>query len=283
MTWIWAILLSSFVCVLGLLVWRWTDRQRDRAVWRALIGKAGRPEGVFDSAMIEGLPDPAQRYFRYTIAEGAPLVLAVEIDMAGEIGLGTVKDPKYTPMRARQLLAPPHGSVWELKSAAIRGSDGASPQTSWTRFWLFGLIPIVRIGGGADHHRSAFGRVVSEGAFWVPASLLPSRFVRWEGVDQTSARAVVTYKGFRQAVEITVAESGRPTHVVILRWSNENSERKFCEQPFGGDLSEFKKFGSYTLPTRVIGGNHYGTEDYFPFYKADVENIRFPIGVGRYF
>ena len=276
MTWIWTILTFLILSFLGLSIWQWTDRQKDEQIWRELIEHVGPPQTVFTEAMIEGLPEPAQRYFRYMIKEGTPLFMAVEIDMRGELGLGTVDQPKYNPMKARQVLAPPHGLVWELKSGAISGSDGATLNTSWTRYWLYRVIPVVRVGGGTDHHRSAFGRVVSEGAFWVPASLLPSDFVRWESVDQTTARAVVTYAGFEQSVEITVAESGQPTRVVIPRWSNENPERQLREQPFGGELSGFRQFGGYMLPTRVSGGNHIGTADYFPFYKAEVTDVRFP-------
>ena len=46
-------------------------------------------------------------------------------------------------------------------------------------------------------------------------------------------------------------------------------------QPFGGFLSEFRDFDGYRLPTRVEGGNFIGTEAYFPFYKAQVDHLRF--------
>lgn len=278
MTWVWTILTLLVLIILCLVTWQRADRRQDQRVWRELIEKAGPPQAVFSDAMIEGLPEPAQRYFRYMIEEGAPLILTVEIDMRGELGLGTLDQPKYQPMSARQVLAAPHGLVWQMQAGAISGSDGATADTSWTRFWLFKLIPVVRVGGGPDHHRSAFGRVVSEGAFWVPASLLPSEFARWESVDQTTARAVVRYAGLEQAVEITVAESGQPTRVVIPRWSNENPEKVFREQPFGGELSNFKRFAGYMLPTHVTGGNHIGSEDYFPFYNAEVIDIHFPCG-----
>ncbi|MDP1555016.1 MAG: hypothetical protein Q8L84_06115 [Hyphomonas sp.] len=49
-------------------------------------------------------------------------------------------------------------------------------------------------------------------------------------------------------------------------------------KPFGGFLSEFREFDGYTLPTRVEGGNHFGTPDFFPFFKARVTAIRFPGG-----
>lgn len=265
--------------VLLLLVGRRTlDRRADDQAWTVLVQgqEAGAAQAVFDGTMIEDLPDPAQRYFLYTIRVGAPLYRAVEIEMKGELGFGSKDEPKYRPMHAHQILAPPRGLVWKLETGPVSGSDGATPRTSWTRFWLFGLLPIVRAGGDEDHHRSAFGRVVAEGAIWAPASLLPGDVVRWEPVDDSTARAVVSYRGFEQSVDITVADNGRPSRIVIQRWSNENPDKVFREQPFGGDLSAFREFDGYRLPTRVEGGNHIGTDDYFPFFKAEVISIRFP-------
>lgn len=263
---------AAAVVLLGL---RWSDQRADGAVWQALEGEAGAAEpAVFDPAMIAHLPEPAQRYFLYTITPGTPLSAVVEIDMRGELGFGDQAAPNYSAMQARQILAPPHGLVWRVRAGAMSGSDGATPTTSWTRFWLFGLIPIVRVGNDADHHRSAFGRVVAEGAFWAPASLLPGDHVRWEPLGADAARATVTYGAFEQTVDIHVAPDGQPRQVVIRRWSNENPDKVYRWQPFGGEPSDFRDFGGYRLPTRVEGGNHFGTEAYFPFYKAEVTDIR---------
>lgn len=276
MKWLALLALTLLIGAALLVGWRALDRKSDRNTWHALVDLAETARGRFDLASIVSLPEPAQRYFRYTIHPGAVLHGAVEIEMKGELGLGTKAEPNYRDMTAQQILAPPYGLVWKLQAGPISGSDGAIPDHSWTRFWLFGVLPIVRVGGSEDHRRSAFGRVVAEGAFWAPASLLPGDTVRWEPLDSDSARAIVTFAGFEQAVEITVADDGRPTRVLIQRWSNENPEKVFREQPFGGDLSEFQDFGDYRLPTRVEGGNHIGTDDYFPFFKASVTNIRFP-------
>lgn len=275
MAWPASLLGIPFVVLVGLVVWRALDHRADHVARERLIAGQAGPARAFDPAMTAGLPEPARRYFDFTIAQGTPLYTAVEIDMTGEIGLGTKDAPAYRAMGARQTLVPPHGFVWKAKTGPISGSDGALPDRSWTRFWLFGLIPVVRVNG-PDHHRAAFGRVVAEGAFWTPASLLPGEFVRWDPIDGNSARAIVTFGNLVQAVDITVDEAGAPIKVVTQRWSNANSEHVYREQPFGGHLSGFREFGGYRLPTHVEGGNLIGTPDYFPFFKADVSAIRFP-------
>jgi hypothetical protein len=275
MIWLGSVIGFLALLVIAMAGWRALDHQADQSAWKRLAEMESRDERVFDPAMVADLPEPARRYFNFTIRPGAPLYSVAEIDMTGELGLGSKIAPNYNSMQAQQILAPPHGLVWKLRTGAISGSDGATPESSWTRFWLFGLVPVVR-ASGADHHRSAFGRMVAEGVFWAPASLLPSDHVRWEQLDGNRARAVVRYGAYEQAVDISMDESGTPRRVEIQRWSNANSEKQFREQPFGGDLSEFREFGGYRLPTRVEGGNHIGTRDYFPFYKAIVTDIRFP-------
>lgn len=251
------------------------DMRADRQAWTSLAERQPHKFLIYTNAMVEGLPEPAQRYFNFTIKPGTRLWTVVEIEMFGEIGMGSKDDHKYYPMHAREILAPPFGLVWQLKSRLICGSDAASLNTSWTRFWLFGIFPVVRLNG-KDHYRSAFGRVVAEGAFWVPASLLPSEYVSWRDIDVDRACAVVTIGELKQEVIIRVDPQGAPIEVLIQRWSNENPEKEFREQPFGGYLSAFKEFSGYKLPTRVVGGNHFGTPEYFPFFQAEVKEISFP-------
>ena len=155
-------------------------------------------------------------------------------------------------------------------------SGCATPTTSWTRFWLGHTIPIVRAGGNADHARSAFGRVVAEAAFWSPASLLPSRDVTWEALDENRIRATVTFGELEQAVDLTLDESGQPREVVLDRWSNANADREFRLQPFGGVSSEYAWFDGIRIATRVEDGNGFGTPDYFAFFRARIVSAAFP-------
>ncbi|MDJ0919108.1 MAG: hypothetical protein QNJ05_15220 [Woeseiaceae bacterium] len=273
--WIVVLIGLALAGVGALSVWRYLDRQADTRAWDELAASIETEPGTYDPAMVAELPEPAQRYFNYMIEPGAPLHSVVEIEMTGQIGLGTKAAPNYREMSARQILAPPYGLVWQLEAGSFSGSDSALPGASWTRFWLFDLLPVVRVSGH-DHRRSAFGRVVAEAAFWAPSSLLPGEFVRWEAIDSDSARAIVRFESFEQAVEITIDEFGAPTQVTIPRWSNANADEAYRLQPFGVELSEFRRFGGYRLPTRVVGGNHFGTPDYFPFFKARITEIRFP-------
>ncbi len=278
------VVLGVAFMVIGLIqALRLADNEAIEKAWSQLRTSPVAPIERFDPAMLEGLPDAARRYFLFTIAPGALLTRIAEIRMRGEIGLGNLKDPRYQPIRARQILAPPHGFVWHLERGGsdalqISGSDAMVGNSSWTRFWVCGALPLVRAGKEENHLRSSFGRLVAEAVFWAPAALLPQSGVQWEAGDlPCRARAVVSNGMHKQALEIEVAPDGRPSWVKISRWSNANRDREWRVQPFGGTVDDFRTFDGFTLPTRVVGGNHFGTQDYFPFFRAQVEQIHFPL------
>ncbi len=267
------------VAIVALFACYWRDQRAAVRLWKTLAAGTNAGTPLFSYSMLVGLPEPAQRYFRFSIAPGTPLHRVAQISMSGELGLGNQSNPRYQRMRAQQILAPPQGLVWRLSCGAfwlrIVGSDAALGTRSWTRFWLFGVIPLVRIGGSADHARSAYGRVIAESVFWVPAALLPRPGVSWRGIDDNTASVTVVAGEFSQQVEVAVDGEGRPTRVTMQRWSNANPARVYQLQPFGGYPSRYRDFEGYRLPTRVEGGNMIGTPEYFPFYVADVNSLRF--------
>jgi len=130
------ILVSVFTLVLlGLGAWRWADLKADAGVWKRLVLSQPVAPPVFDVAMIGGLPEPAQRFFRFAIRPGTPLRSVAEIHMAGEFSLGTRSEPRTMPMQAKELLALPHGFVWTIRARSgllhLSGSDAAEDGDSW--------------------------------------------------------------------------------------------------------------------------------------------------------
>ncbi len=261
------------VCALALLVL--LDRRADRAEWNRFASLQPSAPELFAPEMVADLPEPARRYFAYMIQPGTLLFPVAEIDMTGQFSLGTKDDPRYQPMEARQILAAPEGFVWTMRTRGgmpVSGSDTGS----WTRFRIFGLVPVGRLGGDPDHTRSAFGRYAAEAVIWAPAALLPGPGIIWDALGEDTARVTIRRGDLEQAVDVTVDEEGQPYKVIFQRWSNANPEQIHHLQPFGAYMSDFRDVEGYRLPFRVEAGNMFGTDDYFPFFLADVTEIRFP-------
>lgn len=274
-----SLLIVASAVLLALLLLRILDRRADLAEWRRLLERQPSRPIRFEPQMVAELPEPARRYFEQAIAPGTPLLTVAEIDMQGRLGLGDKDKPNYRPMRAREVLAAPHGFVWSARLSGampISGSDAGSPRRSWTRFRWFGLLPLVRISDDADHARAAFGRCIAEAILWTPAALLPGPGVTWEGLSGNKARVTVSAGSLSQSVDLSMDSSGRPRSVWLMRWSNANPEKTYRLQPFGGTFSDFRAVEGFYLPFRVEAGNMFGTDDYFAFFEAEVTAIRFP-------
>ncbi|MDI5892832.1 DUF6544 family protein [Halomonas rhizosphaerae] len=271
-----ALLLVLLVgAVLALFVLLLHDKRAERIEGKRLAALQPIDPPPFSVDMVANLPEPARRYFGFTILPGTPLHPVAQIDMRGQFSLGTKDAPGYQPMEARQILAAPEGFVWSMRTLGglpIYGSDSGR----WTRFRILWLVPVARIGGDPDHRRSAFGRYVAEAVFWTPAALLPGPGVVWEPVDDDTARVTVSHGALTQAVDVTLDAEGRPVVVSFQRWSDANPDKVYRWQPFGGYLSDFREVRGYRLPHRLEAGNMFGTEDYFPFFLVEVTAIRFP-------
>ncbi len=274
---IWILVVACILLIgLGLSFWRMLDARADRVEIARLLALQPAAPARFSAAMVADLPDPARRYFTFMITEGTPLATVALIEMGGRISQGTKEAPNYMDMQATQVLAAPHGFVWKVTARSGLIHMSGSDSGTWTRFWLAALAPVVRAGGTEDHRRSAFGRYAAEAVFWSPAALLPDRGAQWEAVSENVARVTIRQDGLEQSVDITVDAEGRPVEVVFPRWTNANPEGVFRIQPFGGVLSDFQDFGGFRLPTHVEAGNFFGTDDYFPFFIADVQSVQFP-------
>jgi hypothetical protein len=270
-------LLAAGAAAFGFSAYRSAMREAEDA-WRKIESEAERPAQRFDHAMISGLPEIGQRYFKFAIAPGTPLMTTVRLEMRGTFLLGDKDSHQTYSMRARQILRPPSQFVWipDLRSGIVRisGSDALVAGKAWTRFWMAGMVPVARSRTSPDLVRSAIFRSTMEGV-WAPASLLPQQGVAWEQTGPDKARVRVQSVEPEIVLEMTLAPSGAIEEIVGQRWTNANPEQQFRLQPFGGTIEGNATFQGYTIPSRLKVGNHFGKDDYLPFFQAEITSATY--------
>lgn len=141
-----SLLVLLTLIVLMLFTWRQLDQRADARAMHRLA--AMQPEQVarFDPQMVAELPEPARRYFLYTIEPGTPLYTVANISMSGQFGMGDKNKPDYLDMSAEQTLAMPAGFVWKMRAQRGMLKVSGSDTEQWTRFWLMDLLPVARMG-----------------------------------------------------------------------------------------------------------------------------------------
>ncbi|WIJ26945.1 DUF6544 family protein [Devosia sp. RR2S18] len=280
MIWKIAVLFLVLLIVVGAYLfvsYRQAIGEAERA-WSSIEQGALPGDRIFDPNMVQGLPETARRYFIHAIAPGTPLKTTVELEMRGTFLLGDRAKFQTYEMEARQILAPPDQFVWiqSLRSGPmhITGSDALFDGEAWTRFWINSLIPVANNPSSPDLVRSAQFRSAVEGV-WAPAALLPGEDIVWSQPGENLARVTITSGAAPVVLDLKLNEAGAVTEVVGQRWSNANAESIFQLQPFGGTVESEATFDGYTIPAILKVGNHFGTDEYLPFFQAEIVSARY--------
>jgi hypothetical protein len=268
-----ALLLAVTAVVLGSLRIL-HDRQIER-LWETLRVPSGT--ALYDPESVAHLPEPAQRYFRHTIAPGTRLARSVVVEMQGRIGLKPGADK--LPFQANQILTMPNGLIWRATVGEgimqFTGSDRYVAGEG-VMLWFIGYaIPLVR-ASGADVSRSAAGRVALEAALMLPSALLPEAGARWEAIDARSARVHLQVGGEQLALVISVAPDGRLERIEMPRWDTEGLDGKPGYVLWVGDqLTEERTFGGYTIPVRMRATRRADTPQADAFFEAEIKSAQY--------
>lgn len=200
MTWIgWAALGIGLLiaAVAGLVAFgrsRWASATKSQT---ALLeaARAPQPAGCYDAKEIETLPAPVQRYFRAVLPDGQPLVATATFELAGTINMSATGDnwKAFTSWQRAVVHRP--GFLWNGRVSLFPGiaahvHDSYIAGKGTLHAALLGLYTVAQVQGGGEIARGELMRYFAE-AVWYPTALLPSQGVRWEAVDDRSARATL--------------------------------------------------------------------------------------------
>jgi len=172
--------------------WTWGTREvRDRLEAATLPIE---PK-VFDRRELESMPAPVQRYFRAVLKDGQPMIASVKVAHAGHFSLGET-EAKWVPFTSSQAVVTRRpGFDWDARMRMAPGikvfvHDTYVAGEGILHATLLGLVTLANTRGTPEAAQGELMRFFAE-AVWYPTALLPSQGVRWEAVDNTSAKATI--------------------------------------------------------------------------------------------
>ncbi|MFC1505298.1 DUF6920 family protein [Thermodesulfobacteriota bacterium] len=144
----------------------------------------------------ENLPPPVRRYFRVVLIDTHSIVSAVRLSHEGQFNMGET-EAKWTRFKSSQLaIMQRPGLVWDGRISLATGinvfaHDAYVAGEGILHVALLGLVTLADIRGTPEAAQGELMRFLAEAA-WYPTALLPSQGVRWEAIDDMSARATLT-------------------------------------------------------------------------------------------
>lgn len=173
---------------------RWNERTRDIRQ-RLEAARVSVQPRVVDFGELEGLPAVVQRYLRQVLRDGQPMVTAVSVRHSGMMNLSETSE-RWKPFASDQrvILRRP-GFDWQatvsmMPGLPVRVHDTYVAGNGMLHAAVLGLFTVARVSGTRDMAEGELMRFFAEAA-WYPTALLPSQGVRWDAVDERSARGTL--------------------------------------------------------------------------------------------
>ena len=244
--------------------YRWeSDTARLRA--KLTNGRRTIKPKIYDQKEIEGLPEPVQRFFRTVIKDGQAIVAAVKLSQQGLFNMSETEN-KWSPFTATQFVITQRlGFDWDARIQMAPGINAFVHDTyllgeGSLHASLLGLFTVAKTPSTPEANQGELLRFFAE-APWYPTALLPSQGVRWEAINDTSARATLTDGATTVSVVFQFnAEGTIDTFRTEARYRD-----KLTAMPWGGRFWEYSVRNGMLIPLEGEVGWEYpeGTRLYF--------------------
>jgi hypothetical protein len=198
------------------------------------------------------LPEPARRYLRYAISEGAPSIatarlkhdgffrtkpgkwLAIEaeeyftVGKPGFVWNATVRPAPFLWIEVRDCLLSGRGNMLVKVNSAltIANARGREVDQSATVRWLMELV-------------------------WLPCGFVGSQ-IQWEAIDEHSARVTLLQSGPPASMVVEIDDEGKLVRLIGDRYRHAEDGKEILT-PWIGRCSGYRDFGGLRIPASVEG------------------------------
>ena len=186
------IVLFGIASLYGKYQWQLeTDQLRAKLI----NGKQSINPNKYDVKELEDLPTPVKRFFQTVLKPGRPIVATVNLSQQGLFNMSET-EARWSPFIATQLVTTQRpGFDWDARIQMAPGvsafvHDAYTLGSGSLHASLLGLYTVADVRGTPEAALGELLRFFAEMP-WYPTALLPSQGVRWEAIDNASARATL--------------------------------------------------------------------------------------------
>lgn len=211
-------------------------------------GAASEPRVVTDADLIN-LPEPVQRWLRWSGVVGKPIPATVRLRQKSELRVG---DFGWLDFTAEEYYSTePPAFLWTANvgmapGISVIGKDSYIDGRGAVEMRLLGVIPVASDDGPAMDEADLL-RYLNE-IMWFSAGAL-SPYIAWEPIDGTSARATIIYGGVTGKATFVFDEQGRPANMFADRFDREYGAVVQWSTPLTG----YSEFEGIRVPTEGEG------------------------------
>jgi hypothetical protein len=234
--------------------------------------KETRPE-VITQADVEGLPEPVQRWLRYSGVIGKERVATVRLKQKGFFR--QQEDGDWMPFEAEEYYTTESPAfVWyaTIKTPPFLRITGRDRYYEGKGNILIKLLSLITVADarGDELDQGTLVRYLNE-IMWFPTAAL-SHYIQWEAIDSGSAKATMSYQGVTASAVFYFDEGGRLTNMVAERYRTVAGG--FVLNTWSTPISGYGEFNGVRIPTQGEGVWNLSSRD-FSYVKIEVVGIEY--------
>lgn len=233
--------------------------------------KEAEPQLVTEEDLI-ALPEPVQRYLRYTGVIGKERIKTVRLKQKGFFRQG---DRPWMPFEAKQYYTTdPPGFIWiaNMKAFPLLSIKGGDMYYEGKGNMLIKLPPFVTIAHvrGEEIDQGTLVRFLNE-IMWFPSAYL-NNYIQWESIDSTRAKAIMSYQGITASAILYFNEKGEMINFVAERYYAQGDKSSL--ETWSTPIKEYREINGMRLPVKGEGVWKLDSGD-FPYIRVEVTDIEY--------
>ncbi|KGM44801.1 hypothetical protein P9D43_11310 [Neobacillus niacini] len=224
---------------------------------------------------MKNLPYPVQRWLINSNVIGKDEVKTVRLKQQGR--MRTEKNGKWMPTKAEQYFTINEpGFIWiaDVKMAPLvrlSGIDTYKAGTGKMKIKVFSLFPVVD-AKGPEMDSGTMMRYLAEMMWYPSAALKP--YIKWEEIDETSAKATMENNGISVSGVFYFNEKGDILRFVGKRYRE--VEGKYVLSDWGGINKEFKEFKGIRIPSKS-DVTWFEKDEEFRWFEVEITDIQYNV------
>jgi hypothetical protein len=262
--------------IIGLGTWKFKNRYTSD-VESAFTTVNETPDAILSEETISALPEPVQKYIRYTGALEKPAVESFKITMAGKIR--SAEDTPWMEFTTEQYNF--MDRTWRLffmeakmKGLPVAGYHAFKNGTAYMDIRLLSLIK-VEYHDGEQMDVAETVTFFNDMCCMAPGSLTDNR-IEWLETEGNVVRAAFTNNGIRISAWLHFNEEGQLVNFVSEdRWALEKNG-KMSQVRWETPLYDYREINGYRLASRADLIYNYPEGD-FCYGKFEINNIDYSV------
>lgn len=228
---------------------------------------------IITEDLIKNLPIPVKRWLDYSGVIGRKQIETVYLRQKGFMKL-KADQKNWMKAEAEQYFTIEQPSfIWNVKTSMmgipVVGRDLFKDGQGSMKIKLAGLLPVVNVANNSKVNESTIQRYLGE-TIWFPSAAL-SDYIEWEGIDNYSAKATMSYGDSSGSAVFHFDSRGKLIKFVALRYRDIEDANP---TEWIATVKKYENINGINIPTKLEAS--WNLEDgMFTWYKFEIYDVRY--------